>query len=46
MLNDKIHVIKLNYFIKLFSYSIQNRDSIFFFQTTSFCELIINECVF
>ena len=26
MLNDKIHVIELNYFIKLFFYSIQNRD--------------------
>ena len=29
-MSDKIHVTELNHFIKLFSYSIQNRDS---FQT-------------
>ena len=46
MLSDKIHVTELNHFIKLFFYSIQNRDSISFFQTASFCELVINKCVF
>ena len=29
-MSDKIHVTKLNHFIKLFLYSIQNRDSFFF----------------
>ena len=28
MLSDKIHVIELNYFIKFFLYSIQNRDTV------------------
>ena len=27
MLSDKIHVIELSHFIKLFFYSIQNRDN-------------------
>ena len=30
MLNDKVHAIELSHFIKLFFYSIQNRDNIFF----------------
>ena len=45
-MNNKIYVIELNRFIKLFFYSIQNRDNIFFFQTASFCEHFINKCIF
>ena len=30
--SDKIHAIEFSHFIKLFFYSIQNRDSIFFFK--------------
>ena len=37
-MNDKIHAIELNHFIKLFFYSIQNRDSTFSFQAASSCE--------
>ena len=44
--SDKVHVTEFNHFIKLFFYSIQNRDSIFFFQVASFCEHFMNECIF
>ena len=36
MLNNKIHVIEFNHFIKFFFYSIQNRDNIFFFKQRVF----------
>ena len=35
-MSDKIHVIELSRFIKLFFYLIQNRDSIFFFKLRVF----------
>ena len=45
-MSDKTHATKLNHFIKLFSYPIQNRNSISFFQVASSCEYFMNECIF